>query len=67
VYISFLDHIIENQTQVRGVPDGFNTESLIAYPPEPDDLSKPEVEIKGGLRALKDQCLKITSNNEEVG
>lgn len=48
-------------------PIGMNLEPCLSYAPEPNDLSKPEVEIKGGLKTLKDRGIKITSYKEGVG
>lgn len=45
-------------------PIDLNTEPCLSYLPEPNDLSKPEVEIKGGLKALQDRGLNITSYSE---
>jgi len=42
-------------------PIGLNLEPCLSYLPEPSDLSKKLVEIKGGLKALKDRGIKITS------
>ena len=47
-------------------PIGLNLEPCLSYSPEPYDLSKPEVEVRGGLKALKDRGLKIT-NYKETG
>jgi hypothetical protein len=41
-----------------------NLEPCLSYLPEPNDLSKPEVEIKGGLKTLQDKGLNITSYTE---
>ena len=49
------------------VPTGRNTDALISYSPEPDDLSKKSVEIKGALKTLKDRGIKITSYKEGFG
>jgi hypothetical protein len=48
-------------------PMGLNLEPCLSYLPEHNDLSKKPVEIKGGLRALKDRGIKITSYKEGVG
>jgi hypothetical protein len=48
-------------------PMGRNTDALISYSPEPDDLSKKPVEVKGGLAELKKRGVRITSYSEGVG
>lgn len=48
-------------------PIGLNLEPCLSYAPEPYDLSKPEVEVKGGLKAMKDRGIKITSYKEDYG
>lgn len=48
-------------------PIGLNMEPCLSYLPEPNDLSKKPVEVKGGLKALKDRGIKITSYKEGVG
>jgi hypothetical protein len=48
-------------------PTGRNNDSLVAYPPEPNDLSKPTVEIKGGLAELKKRGIHVTSYKEGFG
>jgi hypothetical protein len=48
-------------------PAGRNTESLVAYPPEHDDLSKKPVEVKGGLAELKRRGIHVTSYKEGFG
>lgn len=47
-------------------PIRLNMEPCLSYAPEPN-ISKPEVEIKGGLKALKDRGIKITSYKEAFG
>ena len=47
------------------VPTGRNTDSLISYSPEPDDLTRKPVEPQGAFKALRDRGIKITSYKEE--
>lgn len=48
-------------------PIGLNLEPCLSYLPEPNDLSKPPVEINGGLAELKRRGIKITSYKEDYG
>jgi hypothetical protein len=48
-------------------PEGIDKETFVSYSPEPDDLLRKPIEIKGGLKALKDKGLKITNYVETDG
>jgi hypothetical protein len=56
----------KSKLSVRGSRD---KESRVAYAKDPNEvyMNKNEVEVKGGLKALKDKGLKITHYKEGVG
>ena len=47
------------------VPKERNTDALISYSPEPDDLTRKPVEPQGAFKALRDRGIKITSYKED--
>ena len=46
-------------------PKERNTDALISYSPEPDDLTRKPVEPQGAFKALRVRGIKITSYKEE--
>ena len=60
------------EKQKLTTPKGVNTETLIAYTPDPNDktasttLGKPQ-KVRGGLKELQDRGIRITNYDERDG